>query len=407
MVEDLHVLRNDEVDLEALEDYDAFVLSPGPGLPSEAGSLMPLLKKYAGRRPILGVCLGHQAIAEFLGGRLSNLDEVIHGHATQLDVLEPDHVLFRDIDMPMEVGHYHSWVVEEQGLPEEVEMLARNEDGLNMIIHHADLGLTGLQFHPESILTPQGKQLLNNWLEHLAKPYLRKVQGSQINIAIDGHSACGKSTVAKRLAGELGYIYVDSGSMYRAVALYALQHGLAEGKTVDAEGLKHHINEVDVRLKRRADGRVVTTLNGEDVEEHIRNMRVSAVVSPVSTIPEVRTKLVELQQVMAREGGIIMDGRDIGTVVLPEAELKIFLTASLEERGRRRWAELADRGTQLSMDEVLDNLRERDRIDSTRDVSPLTQAEDAVYVDNSEMDADSTLSHLKGLVERVLDGVGA
>ena len=330
---------------------------------------------------------------------------MIHGHASTMNVLKPDHALFFGLPQLFDVGHYHSWVVHEDRLPSDLEVLGESETGLIMAMGHPHLPVHGVQFHPESILTPSGKQILKNWVERIAKPYLRDV--SSINIAIDGHSACGKSTVAKRLAEQLGYIYIDSGAMYRAVALYALDNGLAEGKEVDSEGLKTHLKELDVRLERREDGTIATILNGNDVEAHIRNMRVSAVVSPVSVIPEVRAKMVELQQAMAKEGGIIMDGRDIGTVVLPDAELKIFLTASLEERGRRRWAELEARGTHLSMEEVLENLMERDRIDSTRDVSPLRQADDAVFVDNSSMDADQTLDYIRSLVEQALEGIEA
>jgi cytidylate kinase len=225
----------------------------------------------------------------------------------------------------------------------------------------------------------------------------------KINIAIDGHSACGKSTVAKMLASSLGYLYIDSGSMYRAIAFFALENGLANGKSVNAEGLKARLNDIDVKLVRGKDGQAHTLLNGEDVEKDIRTMRVSAVVSPVSTIPEVRSKLVLLQQAMATERGVVMDGRDIGTVVLPDAELKIFLTASLEERARRRWAELAQRGVDLSMAEVIENLNERDLIDTTRAVSPLVRAEDAILVDNSSMDALQTYHHIKQMA-KVLKG---
>ena len=225
----------------------------------------------------------------------------------------------------------------------------------------------------------------------------------KINIAIDGHSACGKSTVARMLASSLGYLYIDSGSMYRAVALFALENGLAENKHVDTEGLLDRLDEVDVRLVKHSDGSITTVLNGEDVEESIRTMRVSAVVSPVSAIPQVRTKLVELQRSMGADKGVVMDGRDIGTVVFPEAELKIFLTASIEERSRRRWAELESKGVHLSMDEVTQNLRDRDLIDSTRAVSPLKQASDAILVDNSSMDALQTYQYIKKMA-KVLKG---
>lgn len=224
-----------------------------------------------------------------------------------------------------------------------------------------------------------------------------------INIAIDGHSACGKSTVARMLADRLGYLYIDSGAMYRAVALFALDNGLAEGKEVHVEGLVERLSEVDINFKREG-ADMALLLNGVDVEPLIRNMRVSKVVSPVSAIAEVRTKLVEIQQRIGEQGGVIMDGRDIGTVVFPNAELKIFLTASIEVRARRRWVELEQRGTHLSMSEVMDNLQERDLIDSQRAVSPLIQAEDAILIDNSSMDVQQTLNRVIAEVEHVRAG---
>jgi CMP/dCMP kinase len=225
----------------------------------------------------------------------------------------------------------------------------------------------------------------------------------KINIAIDGHSACGKSTVARMLASSLGYLYIDSGAMYRAVALFALEQGLAKEKSIDAPGLVARLHEIDVLLKRNTDGSICTFLNGEDVEESIRTMRVSSVVSPVSAIPEVRTKLVELQRAMGKEKGVVMDGRDIGTVVFPSAELKVFLTANIAERGRRRWVELESKGVHMTMNEVVQNLSDRDLIDSTRKVSPLRQSEDAILVDNSSMDALQTYQYIKKMA-KVLKG---
>lgn len=221
-----------------------------------------------------------------------------------------------------------------------------------------------------------------------------------MTIAIDGHSACGKSTVAKLLAKQLDYIYIDSGAMYRAVALFALENGLAEGKEVDKEGLVSRLDEIEIRYEKSGES-VNLYMNGVEVEPLIRNMRVSKVVSPVSTIPEVRSKLVELQQAIGKDGGVVMDGRDIGTVVFPNADLKIFLTASVEERGRRRWAELQQRGVELEMMEVISNLLERDMIDSQRAVSPLVQAEDAILIDNSSMDVQQTLNRMLEEVEKI------
>lgn len=221
-----------------------------------------------------------------------------------------------------------------------------------------------------------------------------------ITIAIDGHSACGKSTVAKQLAKELSFLYIDSGAMYRAVALYALENALAEGKNVDAQGLCDRLDDINLDFKRVGPS-MTLLLNNVDIEPYIRDMRVSMVVSPISAIPEVRSKLVKLQQAIGQEGGVIMDGRDIGTVVFPDAELKIFLTASAEQRGRRRWAELEARGLRLSMEEVIENLMERDLIDSQRAIGPLVQAPDAVLIDNSSMDVQQTLDKVMEEVAKV------
>ena len=210
----------------------------------------------------------------------------------------------------------------------------------------------------------------------------------KITIAIDGHSSCGKSTMAKSLARELGYIYVDTGAMYRAVTLYALRHGLmdAESKAIDTAALEAQMPAVHVAFQHEAEGRLLTLLNGEVVEQEIRQMTVSNCVSPIAALPFVREHLVALQQQMGLEGGIVMDGRDIGTVVFPHAELKVFVTASAEVRAQRRLAELQGKGdTTTTFEEVLQNVVERDRIDSTREVSPLRQAEDALLLDNSAM----------------------
>jgi cytidylate kinase len=399
---EVDVKRNDEIALDEVAGYDKIILSPGPGLPAHAGIMPELIAEYAGKIPLFGVCLGHQCIAEHFGGRLYNLPQVLHGQASICKV-QKDDMLFKGLASSFEVGHYHSWVVDTEGFPhDELEITGLSEDGLIMSLRHRTMDVRGVQFHPESILTPHGRTLLYNWLDG-SGTVLSSSMKRKINIAIDGHSACGKSTVAKMLASSLGYLYIDSGSMYRAIALFALENGLADGKTVKAEGLKARLDEIDVKLVRGIDGQAHTLLNGQDVEKDIRTMRVSAVVSPLSTIPEVRTKLVLLQQAMATERGVVMDGRDIGTVVLPEAELKIFLTASLEERARRRWAELAQRGVDLPMAEVIENLTERDFIDTTRAVSPLVQAADAILLDNSSMDALQTYHHIKQMA-KVLKG---
>lgn len=209
----------------------------------------------------------------------------------------------------------------------------------------------------------------------------------KIVIAIDGHSSCGKSTMAKDLAREIGYIYVDSGAMYRAVTLYALRHGFfrANGE-LDAAALEAALPQVTVSFRLDDDTRLPRTLlNGEDVEEAIRTLDVSARVSVVAAQPAVRTALMRAQQELGREKGIVMDGRDIGTAVFPQAELKIFVTASAEVRAQRRFDELRAKGQDVSYDDVLANVKERDYIDSHRAMNPLRQAADARVLDNSQM----------------------
>ena len=208
----------------------------------------------------------------------------------------------------------------------------------------------------------------------------------KITIAIDGHSSTGKSTVARQLAHRLEYIYVDSGAMYRAVTLYALNHGLIGDKGLKEKELIEQLDHIKLQFgPANEHGKSAILLNGEDVESHIRTLEVSEWVSPVATIKEVREKMVEQQHAMGDQGGIVMDGRDIGTVVFPNAQLKLFMTASAQVRAQRRYDELIARGDDITFEEVLENVTERDRIDSTRVVSPLVQAEDAVLIDNSEM----------------------
>ena len=207
----------------------------------------------------------------------------------------------------------------------------------------------------------------------------------KITIAIDGHSSCGKSTMAKDLAREVGYVYVDTGAMYRSVTLFALRNGLfnADGTIKEAE-LEAKMG--DIRIDQRlVDGKTVTFLNGEDVEREIRTLEVSNHVSPIATLAFVRTALVAQQQRMGANGGIVMDGRDIGTVVFPKAELKIFVTASAEVRAQRRYDELKQKGMEADYADILKNVQERDYIDSHREVSPLRQADDAILLDNSDM----------------------
>ncbi len=208
----------------------------------------------------------------------------------------------------------------------------------------------------------------------------------KITIAIDGHSSCGKSTMAKDLAREVGYVYVDTGAMYRCVTLYALRNNLFTAGGIDEEGLRNKMSDIQIAFQFNQEaGRPDTYLNGELVERDIRSMEVSSHVSPIAALGFVRKAMVAQQQEMGRGGGVVMDGRDIGTVVFPHAELKIFVTASAEVRAQRRYDGLKAKGMEANYDEILKNVQERDYIDSHREVSPLRQAGDAVLLDNSNM----------------------
>ncbi len=208
----------------------------------------------------------------------------------------------------------------------------------------------------------------------------------KITIAIDGHSSCGKSTMAKDLAKEIGYIYIDTGAMYRAVTLFALQNGLITEAGIDEEGLKQRMADIMITFQLNEEtGRPDTYLNGVCVEKDIRTMEVSKYVSPIATLGFVREAMVDLQRLMGEAKGVVMDGRDIGTVVFPDAELKVFVTASVDVRAQRRYDELTAKGEKCSFDEIRANVIERDRIDSTRAISPLRQAEDAIVLDNSNI----------------------
>ena len=209
----------------------------------------------------------------------------------------------------------------------------------------------------------------------------------KITIAIDGHSSCGKSTMAKDLAKRIGYIYVDTGAMYRSVTLYALRNGLFNANSaIKEEELKAQMGNIKISFKlNKATGRPDTYLNGENVENQIRTMEVSSHVSVIAALPFVRAALVEQQQQMGAEKGIVMDGRDIGTVVFPNAELKVFVTASPEVRAQRRYDELKAKGMEANFDDILKNVQERDYIDSHRATSPLRKAEGAIELDNSDI----------------------
>ena len=208
----------------------------------------------------------------------------------------------------------------------------------------------------------------------------------KIIIAIDGHSSCGKSTMAKDLAREVGYIYVDSGAMYRAVTLWALRQNYFNGNEINTEALEKDMPNISITFRLNADTRLPETyLNDENVEKEIRSLEVSSRVSPIATLPFVREALTRWQQELGAEKGIVMDGRDIGPAVFPEAELKIFVTASAEVRAQRRYDELKAKGMEAAYEDILQNVKERDYIDSHRAMNPLRQADDAIVLDNSEL----------------------
>ena len=207
----------------------------------------------------------------------------------------------------------------------------------------------------------------------------------KITIAIDGFSSCGKSTMAKDLAREVGYIYIDSGAMYRAVTLYSIENGIFDGDIIDTEKLKKEIGNIHISFRLNKEGRPETYLNDVNVEDMIRSMSVSSKVSPISALDFVRKEMVAQQQSMGAKKGIVMDGRDIGTTVFPNAELKIFVTATPEIRARRRYDELKAKGQEASFDEILENVKQRDYIDQHRDVSPLRKADDALLLDNTNL----------------------
>ena len=215
----------------------------------------------------------------------------------------------------------------------------------------------------------------------------------KIIIAIDGFSSCGKSTFAKAIAARLGYIFIDTGAMYRAVTLYALEHGaIVDGKVAE-DMVVALLPDVNISFRFNAErGASDAYVNGERVEDKIRSIEVSNMVSHVSSIAQVREKLVAMQQQMGRARGVVMDGRDIGTVVFPDAELKIFMTADAQVRAERRYAELKAKGDNVTMEEILENVISRDKADMTREISPLRQAEDAVVLDNSHMSVEEQMA---------------
>ncbi len=217
------------------------------------------------------------------------------------------------------------------------------------------------------------------------------MQSKRIIIAIDGYSSCGKSTIARGLAKQLGYIYIDSGAMYRAVALYALRKGWLTEKEIDEDALRRHIGDIHITFNPNAQGIQETFLNGENVEREIRSLQVANGASRVSTLAFVRREMVRQQQEMGKNKGVVMDGRDIGTVVFPDAEMKLFLTTSPEIRARRRFEEMIAKGEQADYEAVLANVKERDLRDTTRAESPLRKANDAFELDNTHVGVEEQL----------------
>jgi len=226
----------------------------------------------------------------------------------------------------------------------------------------------------------------------------------KIIIAIDGHSSCGKSTMAKALAKELGYVYIDSGAMYRVVTLVALRNGWIENKVPNKEKILAGLKDIRITFKWDEEkGMNTTFLNGENVEDEIRQLEVSENVSPISTIAEVREEMVSQQRENGKNKGIVMDGRDIGTVVFPDAELKIFMTASPDIRARRRYLELTEKGQEVNFEEILANVEGRDKIDSSRAVSPLKKADDALVLDNSHLSRKEQLEWTINKVKEIIE----
>jgi cytidylate kinase len=224
---------------------------------------------------------------------------------------------------------------------------------------------------------------------------------NKLKIAIDGWSSCGKSTLAKQITKKLGYTYIDSGAMYRAITLYFMRN---EIDATEPDAIHQALSRIELKFKKGLSSDASDMcLNGENVEEQIRSMSVAHEVSKVAAIKEVRDFAVHQQKEMGKEGGVVMDGRDIGTVVFPDADVKLFITASPEIRAQRRYKELMEKGMNVSMDEVIENLKKRDHLDSTRTFSPLIQANDALVIDNSEMSMDGQLEYALELIQNSIN----
>ena len=225
-----------------------------------------------------------------------------------------------------------------------------------------------------------------------------------ITIAIDGYSSTGKSTVAKQLAAALGYVYVDSGAMYRAVTLYAMQNELIDSENFNKEQLIAQLDDIEIAFKFNKElGIAEVFLNGNNVEKQIRSLEVSQFVSQVSAVPQVRKQLVKQQQMFGKHKGVVMDGRDIGTIVFPDAEIKIFMTASVEIRAKRRYQELLKKGEEINYEDILENVKSRDHMDSTRKDSPLLKANDAIEVDNSDLNQEQQFNKILSLAKEKIE----
>jgi cytidylate kinase len=225
------------------------------------------------------------------------------------------------------------------------------------------------------------------------------MNSKKLTIAIDGHSSCGKSTVAKSIAKQLGYTYIDTGAMYRAVTLYCIKNNIINNGVIDEEKLKKHLDNIKIHFTYdKSKDKYLTWLNNNLIEDEIREIEVSNNVSLISKIGFVRERMVQLQREMGKNGGVVMDGRDIGTVVFPDADVKLFMTASADVRAKRRYDELTAKGSKVSFDEIKKNIEERDFIDQNREIAPLKQADDAVLIDNSNLTREEQLNKILEII---------
>jgi cytidylate kinase len=232
--------------------------------------------------------------------------------------------------------------------------------------------------------------------------FMRKMRSTVIKIAVDGYSSCGKSTLARQLAGELGYIYIDSGAMYRAVTLFAIENNFIGANYFEVEKLVNSLHNISIHFEPDHHYNPITFLNNKNVEKQIRQIEVSSFVSQVSAVPEVRKQMVLLQRKLSENHGVVMDGRDIGTVVFPEAELKLFITADVDIRAKRRYEELISQNVEIDLETVKENLIQRDEYDKSREASPLKQASDAILIDNTTLTREQQLKIALDLANKII-----